>query len=105
MSVGIAGLGWVTPLGAGLDEVWAQVRAGVVPEIRTLTNPETGRVHRFIPTPPSAVAHLARNPRLRRASAISQLAVAAGLAALENRKAAQIELIVRVTETWTDEPV
>ena len=82
--MGIAGLGWVTPLGAGLDEVWAQVRDGVVPETKTLTNPETGRVHSFIATPPDAVAHLARNPRLRRASAISQLAVAAGLAALEN---------------------
>ena len=84
MSIGIAGLGWVTPLGTGLDEVWAQVRAGVVPEVKTLTNPETGRVHSVIVTPPSAVAHLSRNPRLRRASAISHLAVAAGLAALEN---------------------
>jgi hypothetical protein len=28
----------------------------------------------------------------------------AGLAALENRKAVQIELIVRVAKTWTDEP-
>ena len=33
-----------------------------------------------------------------------QLEIIAGLAALENRKAAQIELIVRVAETWTDEP-
>ena len=84
MSVGIAGLGWVTPLGSDLDAVWAQVRAGVAPEVKTLTNPETGRVHPVITTPPDAVAHLARNPRLRRASTISQLAVAAGLAALEN---------------------
>ena len=84
MSVGIAGLGWVTPFGAALDEVWAQVRDGIVPESKSLTNPETGRVHRFIATPPGAVAHLARNPRLRRASAISHLAVAAGLSALED---------------------
>ncbi len=28
----------------------------------------------------------------------------AGLAALENRRATQIELIVRVAKTWTDEP-
>ena len=33
-----------------------------------------------------------------------QLEIIAGLAALENRKVAQIELIVRVAETWTDEP-
>ncbi|MEO7318999.1 MAG: beta-ketoacyl synthase N-terminal-like domain-containing protein [Chthoniobacteraceae bacterium] len=84
MSVGIAGMGWVTPLGTGLEEVWAQVRDGVRPEVKTLTNPETGRALAFIPTPPSAVAHLARNPRLRRSSAISALAVAAGLSALEN---------------------
>ena len=84
MSVGIAGLGWVTPLGTGLEEVWAQVRDGVRPEVKTLTNPETGRALPFLPTPPSAVAHLARHPRLRRASTISTLAVAAGLAALEN---------------------
>ena len=32
-----------------------------------------------------------------------QLEVIAGLAALENRKAAQIELIVQVAKTWTDE--
>ena len=63
---------------------WAQVYGGIVPEITSLTNPETGRVHRFIATAPGAVAHLARNPRLRRASAISHLAVAAGLSALEN---------------------
>ena len=84
MSVGIAGLGWVTPLGAGLEEVWAQVRDGIVPEMKTLTNPETGRALPYLATPPAAVAHLARNPRLRRASNISILAVAAGLAALEN---------------------
>ncbi len=84
MSVGIAGLGWVTPLGSSLDEVWEQVCAGVAPEIKSLTNPETGRIHPFIATPPSAISHLSRNPRLRRASAISQLAVSAGLAALEN---------------------
>jgi hypothetical protein len=84
MSVAIAGLGWVTPLGTDLDEVWAQLDAGVVAETRTLTNPETGRPHPFIGVPPAVTAHLARNPRLRRSSAISYFAVAAGLAALEN---------------------
>ena len=77
MSVGIAGLGWVTPLGTDLQEVWAQVSAGVRPEVKSLTNPETGRALPFIPTPPAAVAHLSRNPRLRRSSTISMLAVAA----------------------------
>ena len=90
MSVGIAGMGWVTPFGTGLEEVWMQVRDGVRPEVKTLTNPETGHALPFIPTPPSAIAHLARNPRLRRSSTISTLAVAAGLAALENAGGAMI---------------
>jgi hypothetical protein len=84
MSVGIAGLGWVTPLGAGLEEVWLRMCAGEVPETKWLANPQSGRAHPFLATPPSAVAHLARNPRLRRASVISHLAAAAGLAALEH---------------------
>ena len=107
MSVGIAGMGWVTPLGTDLDEVWHRVVRshtpflapvsssteevfrqvlGHIPKIQTLTNPETGRTHPFIPTPPDAITHLARNPRLRRASAISHLAVAAGLAALDDAR-------------------
>lgn len=84
MSVAIAGMGWITPLGSGLDEVWTQIRDGIIPEMRTLTNPETGRALPYFATPPEAVAHLSKNPRLRRSSTISMLAVAAGLAALEN---------------------
>jgi hypothetical protein len=37
-------------------------------------------------------------------NAMQELEAIAGLAALENRKAAQIELIVMVAKTWTDEP-
>lgn len=84
MSVGIAGCGWVTPLGTDLQEVWEQVRRGVRPTVTSLTNPESGRALPFIATPPEAVAHLSRNPRLRRSSTISMLAVAAGLSAIEN---------------------
>jgi hypothetical protein len=84
MKARIAGLGWVTPLGADLDTVWQRLAAGEVPEAKLLTNPETGAVHRYLAVPPKLVEHLARNPRLRRSSAISYYAVAAGLAALEN---------------------
>ena len=84
MSVGIAGLGWVTPLGTDLENVRGQIEAGIVPETKTLTNPETGRIHRFFATPPSAVAAVSKNPRLRRSSTISLLAVTAGLAAIEH---------------------
>jgi 3-oxoacyl-(acyl-carrier-protein) synthase len=80
----ICGLGWVTPLGADLDEVWARLARGDVAEPKVITNPETGREHVYAPVPPKTVEALGRNPRLRRSSAISYFAVAAGLAALQN---------------------
>jgi len=80
----IAGLGWVTPLGASLDEVWERLGRGDVAEAKVVANPETGREHIYAPVPLKTVDALARNPRLRRSSAISYFAVAAGLAALQN---------------------
>ena len=84
MSARIAGLGWVTPLGADLETVWQRVASGDVAESKPLANPETGRVHQCIAAPPKLVEHLARNPRLRRSSAISYFAVTAALRALEH---------------------
>jgi 3-oxoacyl-(acyl-carrier-protein) synthase len=80
----IAGLGWVTPLGTGLDEVWARLERGDVGELKPLPNPETGRAHHYMPVPQKFVEAVSRTPRLRRSSAISLFAVAAGLAALED---------------------
>ncbi|MDB6152992.1 MAG: Beta-ketoacyl synthase [Chthoniobacteraceae bacterium] len=84
MSARIAGIGWVTPLGADLETVWSRLMAGDIAESKTLINPESGRIHPYFPVPPKLVDSLARNPRLRRSSAISYFSVAAGLAALEN---------------------
>ncbi len=84
MSAHIAGLGWVTPLGTGLEEVFARITNGEVAETKTVTNPETGRVHSYFPVPLKSVEAVGRNPRLRRSSPISYFAVIAGLAALEN---------------------
>ena len=88
MSIGIAGMGWVTPLGSDLEKVYAQCLRGVVPEPKTFAHPETGRALPYFAVPPETLAHLARNPRLRRSSTISHLGVAAGLAALEHAGAA-----------------
>ena len=82
MSVSIAGMGWVTPLGTELDVVWEQIARGAAPVLKTIANPETGREHLCAPVPPSLTEALNRNPRLRRSSPISYFAVAAGLAAL-----------------------
>lgn len=84
MGVRIQGMGWVTPLGCGLDEVWARLMAGDRAEVKPLANPETGRVHRYVPVPPKLVEALGRNPRLRRSSPLSYFAATAGLAALAN---------------------
>ena len=84
MNAAIAGIGWVTPLGIGLDEVWTRLQNGDVAEKKTLLNPESGRAHACMAVPPKMVEAVGRNPRLRRSSAISYFAVSAGLAALEN---------------------
>jgi 3-oxoacyl-(acyl-carrier-protein) synthase len=84
MSTHIAGIGWVTPLGDGLDDVFARIERGEVAEVKTIANPETGRSLSYMPVPTNSVEALGRNPRLRRASAISYFGVAAGLAALED---------------------
>ncbi|MGV3532348.1 MAG: beta-ketoacyl synthase N-terminal-like domain-containing protein [Chthoniobacteraceae bacterium] len=85
MSAGvrIAGMGLVTPLGADLDVVWKRLQQGDVAEVKQVENPETKRLHDYVPVPPKLVEQLGRNPRLRRSSAISYFAVAAGLAAIE----------------------
>ena len=36
MSLHLAGLGWVTPLGSSVDEVWARLLAGAEAEPTTL---------------------------------------------------------------------
>ncbi len=88
MMTSITGLGWITPLGADLDGVFAALRAGLVAETKPVPNPETGRALQCRPVPAKLVEHLARNPRLRRASSISYFAVAAAQAALADAGAA-----------------
>ena len=64
----ILGLGWVTPLGRDLANVWAAIRAGEAAPIAQLESPLTGHafpVRRVDSTP---VEDAARQPRLRRSS-------------------------------------
>src|SRR5215472_14089165 len=83
MSLAIAGMGWVTPLGSGVDAVWEQLLAGKEASARTLSEEFADRVYSAFRVPESALKGIS-HPRLRRASAISRFAAIAGLHALES---------------------
>jgi 3-oxoacyl-(acyl-carrier-protein) synthase len=78
----ITGAGWITPLGAGLDEVWDAILARTVAPVRELPGGAGDRPHFAATVPPHLLDAVARNPRLRRSSNISLFAAAAALAAL-----------------------
>ncbi len=84
MDVFITGAGWITPLGAGLDEVWDAILAGAPPPLRELAGPPGRAPHFAASVPPALVDAVAHNPRLRRSSNISLFAAAACLAALRD---------------------
>jgi 3-oxoacyl-(acyl-carrier-protein) synthase len=80
----IAGAGWITPLGAGLDEAWQAILAGAPPPLRQLPGPPGRKPHFAACIPPGLLDAVARHPRLRRSSNISLYAAAAALAALRD---------------------
>jgi len=82
MTIQIAGVGCVTPLGCSVDEIFRRSAAGERAAVTELVNPETGETLPASLVPPEYTAHLNREPRLRRASTVSLLAAAAGKAAL-----------------------
>lgn len=84
MKLFFAGLGWVTPLGSTLDGVWEKLRAGESATATSLGDGAGEKSALAFRVPPEAVAEAARQPRLRRSSAISRFAVVAGLAALRD---------------------
>jgi 3-oxoacyl-(acyl-carrier-protein) synthase len=81
MSLHIAGMGWVTPLGSGVDEVWKRLLNGETSVAEPLSSP-LGRDYSVFRVPASALAKAPAHPRLRRSSAISRFAAVAGLEAL-----------------------
>jgi 3-oxoacyl-(acyl-carrier-protein) synthase len=81
MSLAIAGMGWVTPLGGGVDSVWDQLLHGHEASATTMSEQFGDRSYSAFRVPESVMASFA-HPRLRRASVISRFAAAAGLDAL-----------------------
>ena len=82
MSSSIAGLSWVTPLGSGVDSVWQRLLAGERPPLEKLQSEHPARSYLVHRVPGDATKNLPPHPRLRRASAISRFAAAAGLGAI-----------------------
>lgn len=78
----ILGSGIATPHGTAIAAICALCEAGTPPPVSEVTNPETGRSHFIATVPASLSAHLAREPRLRRASSISMLAATAAQSAI-----------------------
>jgi len=83
MSLAIAGMGWVTPLGSSVDAVWEQLLAGKEASATTVSEEFADRFYNAFRVPESALKGIS-HPRLRRASAISRFAAAAALHALES---------------------
>ena len=83
MSLAIAGMGWVTPLGTGIDSVWERLLQGEEASATTISEQLTDRPYSVFRVPESAQKGIS-HPRLRRASAISRFAAIAGLQALES---------------------
>jgi 3-oxoacyl-(acyl-carrier-protein) synthase len=86
MSLRIAGMGWVTPLGRGIDFVWDRLCAGTEASATPISDSISDKTYFAYRVPPDALRDLPPHPRLRRASAISRFAAAAGLDALMQAK-------------------
>ena len=84
MTLRIGGMGWVTPLGSGVDHVWQRLLNGEEATAEPVESALQDRAYIAFRVPADATAAAPAHPRLRRSSAISRFAVVAGLAALED---------------------
>jgi 3-oxoacyl-(acyl-carrier-protein) synthase len=82
MSLRIAGMGWVTPLGRGVDAVWGRLLRGDEAPVQPISDSVSDKAYSAFRVPAEALKDLPPHPRLRRASAISRFAAAAGIDAL-----------------------
>ena len=103
MSLAIAGMGWVTPLGNGVDPVWDRLLHGDEASATAISEKFGDRSYSAFRVPESGLTGLT-HPRLRRASVISRFAAAAGLEALkaagvkvDSQNAGRIALIFAVS--------
>ena len=82
MSARIGGMGWVTPLGRGISEVWQKLLAGETATLQSVAGPQPEQSFEIFRVPAEATKSAPAHPRLRRSSAISRFAAVAGLDAL-----------------------
>jgi 3-oxoacyl-(acyl-carrier-protein) synthase len=83
MRLAIAGMGWVTPLGTGVDFVWDRLLQSEEAFATTISEQSAECGYNVFRVPESTLKGVS-HPRLRRASAISRFAASAGLQALES---------------------
>ncbi|MEY2480830.1 MAG: hypothetical protein QOI04_1757 [Verrucomicrobiota bacterium] len=86
MSLAIAGIGWVTPLGSEVTTVWKRLLAGEEAIAETISTRLNSQAYPVFRVPSNALPSLPAHPRLRRVSAISRFAAGAALAALHDAK-------------------
>lgn len=80
MNLAIRGMSWVTPLGHDIASVWNKLLESEEADTATVSSTISSHIYPAFRVPETAPTH----PRLRRSSAISRFAVAAGLAALKD---------------------
>jgi 3-oxoacyl-(acyl-carrier-protein) synthase len=86
MSLRIAGMGWVTPLGRGIAAVWERLLSAEEAVGQKISSTTSEAKYSVFAVPEKDLASLPPHPRLRRASPISRFAAAAGLDAIENAR-------------------
>ena len=96
LTTNIISTGCVMPLGKCAEETARRTRADERAPMSDVTNPESGRIFSAALVPPEFTAHLAREPRLRRASTISLLAAAAGNEAMGSALKSNPEMKARL---------
>jgi 3-oxoacyl-(acyl-carrier-protein) synthase len=82
MNLRIAGMGWITPLGRGIDQVWDRLLRGEQATAEPISDSVSDKTYCAFRVPAAALKDLPPHPRLRRASAISRFAAGAGLDAI-----------------------